>query len=147
MRRVRTRDTAAEVLLRKALWARGLRGWRVNVRAIPGRPDIAWKARRLAVFVDGAFWHGHPDVYHGQSGPFWDKKIAANRERDRRVNEQLRERGWTVLRFWDFESNEKLEACVGEFAEALDAGGVLVGVGLSSDQRRVLSLMSSQLRR
>jgi DNA mismatch endonuclease (patch repair protein) len=119
MRRVRTRDTAAEVLLRKTLWARGLRGWRVDVRGIPGRPDIAWKAHRIAVFVDGAFWHGHPDVYHGQSGAFWDRKIAANRERDSRVNEQLREEGWTVLRFWDFDVEREPEACARRIQDAL----------------------------
>ena len=85
MARVRTRDTAPELMLRKALWAAGLRGWRLHPR-LPGRPDLAWRRQRVAMFVDGAFWHGHPDYYRGQSGPFWDEKIARNRARDEEVN-------------------------------------------------------------
>lgn len=112
MRRVRVRDTAPELKLRKALWAAGARGWRVDCRTIPGRPDLAWIGLRLAVFVDGAFWHGHPDYYRGQSGPFWDQKIARNRARDAEVNAALAASGWTVVRFWDFEVYRQLEACV-----------------------------------
>jgi DNA mismatch endonuclease (patch repair protein) len=64
------------------------------------------------VFVDGAFWHGHPDYYHGQSGEFWNKKIAANRARDARVDQQLTELGWQVLRIWDFEIEKDIAGCV-----------------------------------
>lgn len=59
---------------------------------------------RLAVFVDGAFWHGHPEKYWpGRSGEYWDKKIARNIERDGEVNASLARLGWTVLRLWDFD--------------------------------------------
>lgn len=112
MRRVRTRDTAPELRLRKALWAAGVRGWRLHTRGIPGRPDMSWTALKLAVFVDGAFWHGHPNAYHGQSGPFWDTKIAANRARDAETNRRLAQAGWTVLRFWDFEVDRETDRCV-----------------------------------
>ena len=64
------------------------------------------------MFVDGAFWHGHPDYYQGQSGDFWDRKIARNRERDERVNRELSDLGWHVLRLWDFEIERDLAACV-----------------------------------
>ena len=67
MARVRTRDTAPEVELRRALYAAGVRGWRLH-RPLPGKPDLVFARARLAVFVDGAFWHGHPDYYRGQSG-------------------------------------------------------------------------------
>src|SRR5205085_1367856 len=86
MARVRNRDTDPEIALRRALWAAGIRGWRCHPRAVPGRPDLAWVGRQVAVFVDGAFWHGHPDHYWGQSGKFWDEKIARKRARDERVN-------------------------------------------------------------
>jgi DNA mismatch endonuclease (patch repair protein) len=76
----------------------------------------------LAVFVDGAFWHGHPDHYRGQSGPFWDEKIARNRARDAAVNEALTAMGWTVQRFWDFEIQESLADCVERVRHALAAG-------------------------
>ncbi len=119
MSRVRTRDTAPELALRKALWAMGVRGWRLHPKRIPGKPDLAWIGRRIAVFVDGAFWHGHPDHYHGQSGEFWDRKIESNRERDRRVNGQLEELGWTVLRLWDFEIERDAESCAARVARLL----------------------------
>lgn len=112
MSRVRTRDTAPELELRRALWASGVRGWRLHPKRVPGKPDLAWLGRRVAVFVDGAFWHGHPDYYRGQSGPFWDEKIARNRARDERVTGELVEEGWTVLRFWDFEVERHVEHCV-----------------------------------
>ena len=104
MARVRQRDTEPEVALRRALFAMGLRGWRCHRRDLPGKPDVAFGKARLAVFVDGAFWHGHPSEYWpGRSGPFWDKKIQANQARDARVNAALEEAGWAVLRVWDFE--------------------------------------------
>ncbi len=103
MARVGTRDTSPELLLRRALYAAGVRGWRCHPRDVLGKPDLVFRRWRVAVFVDGAFWHGHPNHYWGQSGPFWDQKIERNRERDRRVNAELVQAGWTVVRLWDFE--------------------------------------------
>lgn len=123
MSRVRTRDTAPEVELRQALWAAGVRGWRLHPRKVPGKPDVAWLGRRLAVFVDGAFWHGHPDYYWGQSGKFWDEKIERNRKRDERVTGELIEAGWTVLRFWDFEVEQRSAQCVAAVCSALGLDG------------------------
>jgi DNA mismatch endonuclease (patch repair protein) len=123
MQRVRTRDTAPEVALRRALWAKGFRGWRLHPKSVPGRPDVAWIGRRLAVFIDGAFWHGHPDYYWGQSGPFWDEKIARNRARDERVNAELTEAGWRVLRLWDFEVEQDPARCVERVARELAGTG------------------------
>ena len=119
MSRVRTRDTAPEVELRRALWAAGVRGWRLHPRKVPGKPDVAWLGRRLAVFVDGAFWHGHPDYYWGQSGKFWDEKIERNRKRDVKVTRELVDAGWTVLRFWDFEIDRDRSGCVWKISAAL----------------------------
>lgn len=113
MAAVRGRDTSPEVSLRKALWAAGARGWRCHYKRAPGRPDVAWPARRVAVFVDGAFWHGHPSRHRpGRSGAYWDEKIAANVERDRRVDSELRSRGWRVVRLWDFEVRRDVGAAV-----------------------------------
>lgn len=119
MARVRTKNTAPEAALRAALWAAGVRGWRLHPKKIEGRPDLAWIGRRLAVFVDGAFWHGHPDHYWGQSGKFWDDKIARNRARDARVNTHLRGSGWTVVRLWDFEIERDVAGCVKRVMTAL----------------------------
>jgi DNA mismatch endonuclease (patch repair protein) len=119
MSRVRVRDTAPELLLRRALWAAGVRGWRLHSKKLPGKPDLAFFACKLAVFVDGGFWHGHPDYYHGQSGPFWDAKIAGNRERDARVDLELASLGWEVVRLWDFEVEKDLVGCVARVIAAL----------------------------
>ena len=120
MSRIRRRDTKPELLLRRAVWARGLRGYRLDDRRLPGRPDLAWTRQKVAVFIDGAFWHGHPSAFtHGKSGKYWDEKIARNVERDRLADAALRELGWTVLRFWDFEVRKECERCVSEIAAAL----------------------------
>lgn len=121
MGRVKTQDTAPELALRRALWAAGIRGWRIHPRQVAGRPDLAWPSRRLAVFVDGAFWHGHPKHYWGQSGEFWDAKIERNRRRDDEVTDRLLADGWTVLRFWDFEVEREVARCVASIHAALDS--------------------------
>ncbi len=122
MKRVKTRDTAPEIVLRKALWAAGARGWRLHPKGVPGKPDIAWIGKRVAVFVDGAFWHGHPDYYWGQSGKFWDQKIERNRERDRRVGRELADAGWEVVRIWDFEVERDPARGVSRVLKALKKG-------------------------
>ena len=120
MRAVRRRDTKPELVLRRALFAAGVRGWRCDYRHAPGRPDLAWPALKVAVFVDGAFWHGHPSRHRpGRSGKYWDQKIAANMARDRRVDRELRDRAWHVLRIWDFELAESTAAVIERVGELL----------------------------
>ena len=104
MAAVRHEATAAELALRHALRRHGVSGYRVNLRSLPGTPDIAFTRWRVAVFVDGAFWHGHPRKFPADKmSDYWVKKIDGNRRRDRRVSKKLRAMGWRVLRFWDFE--------------------------------------------
>jgi DNA mismatch endonuclease (patch repair protein) len=123
MSRVRAKNTKPEIALRQALWAAGLRGWRCHVRDVPGTPDIAWRVRRVVVFVDSAWWHSHPSRWQpGRLPGNWDKKIQSNRERDERVNAQLREGGWTVVRIWDFELRRDLAGCVERVETAIYAG-------------------------
>lgn len=118
MAAVRQAGTEPEVALRRALYAAGIRGWRCNVRHLPGRPDLAWIGLRVALFVDGAFWHGHPSRHRpGRSGAYWDDKIARNMERDQQVDDELRRQGWLVLRVWDFEVRREL----GRVVECVDA--------------------------
>jgi len=102
MASIKGRDTKPEIALRRALWAKGIRGYRCHLRAIPGSPDVAFTRWRVAVFVDGVWWHGHPDHFRpGARGPYWDRKIAGNIARDARVDEQLKELSWRVVRLWD----------------------------------------------
>jgi DNA mismatch endonuclease, patch repair protein len=104
MAKVRQKNTDAEIALRKELYQRGLR-YRVNFEILkkPRRvADIVFPGLKIAIFVDGCFWHGCPD--HGtwpkNNAEFWRQKIETNIARDNDTNERLREIGWTVLRFW-----------------------------------------------
>ncbi|MDQ2761125.1 MAG: very short patch repair endonuclease [Actinomycetota bacterium] len=114
----RRRDTTPELALRQALRAVGLR-FRVDFAIRPDagraiRPDIAFTARRLAVFVDGCFWHGCPE-HHRQpraNSEYWSSKIERNRERDSRDAARLRDAGWRVLRFWEHEPVNRCAATV-----------------------------------
>lgn len=120
MSRIRRRDTLPELMLRRAVWKAGLRGYRIDRRNLPGRPDLSWGSRRVAVFVDGAFWHGHPSAFTpGKSGVYWDGKIERNMERDREADRALKALDWVVIRFWDFEVRKELEQCVERIAGAL----------------------------
>lgn len=119
MARIRSRDTGPELALRRALWAIGLRGWRIHGRGIPGSPDVAFGRARVAIFVDGRFWHGHPDFFTpGKSGSYWDQKIQRTRERDVRLTRELEELGWLVLRFWDFAIERDVHSVARQVAEA-----------------------------
>jgi DNA mismatch endonuclease (patch repair protein) len=90
------------------------------VRSITGTPDIAWVGRRVAVFVDSAWWHGHPSRWTpGRLPDAWDKKIAGNRNRDNQVNRLLAAEGWTVVRLWDFELEADISACVERVRQAV----------------------------
>lgn len=101
MGRVRQRGTALEIQLRSELRACGAR-YRTNVR-LPGTPDIAFPVARIAVFVDGCFWHGCPA--HGTmpstNRTFWQNKIRRNRKRDREVKTALHRLGWIAVRVWE----------------------------------------------
>lgn len=120
MARVKGRDTGPELTLRRALYGAGVRGWRCHRKNLPGKPDLAFGRARLAVFVDGGFWHGHPSRYWpGRSGDYWDEKIARNQERDRRADADLDALGWRVLRLWDFEIEQDPDAAARRVIAAL----------------------------
>ena len=119
MSRIRGRDTGPELRLRRALWARGLR-YRVSYK-LPGRPDIAFVGSRVAVFVDGCFWHGCPE--HGvrpkTNTAFWDNKLEENRVRDVRVAEELENQKWKVIRFWEHQIMDDLDTVVDAVLKAI----------------------------
>jgi DNA mismatch endonuclease (patch repair protein) len=122
MAAVRSKNSSPEVAVRRALFAAGVRGWRCHYKGAAGTPDLAWPALRVALFVDGAFWHGHPSRHRpGRSGRYWDEKIAGNIARDRRVDAQLSAAGWTVLRVWDFEVRRDLPGTIARVVAALRA--------------------------
>lgn len=123
MASIRKRDTAPELALRSALWASGVRGWRCHTN-MPGTPDLSFYRWRVAVFVDGVWWHGHPDYLpRGRRGSYWDKKIGGNRTRDRLVSRLLRGLGWRVVRIWDLEVLSNPHAACEKVTRELYAAG------------------------
>lgn len=105
-RRNPPKGTRAELLLRRALWAKGLR-YRLHAKDLPGKPDILFRRQRLAIFVDGDFWHGRDweqrrkKLKKGSNADYWLAKIGYNIERDKRNTTLLEGMGWTVIRMWE----------------------------------------------
>lgn len=106
MAAIRGRDTKPEITVRKYLFSRGLR-FRVQVRKLPGNPDIVLPRYRTVIFVDGCFWHGHEDCRYFRlpksNFEFWKAKIEKNIARDIRNEYELKSLGWRVLRVWECE--------------------------------------------
>lgn len=100
MSRIRSKNTKPELLLRKKLFKKGFR-YRVNYNNLPGSPDIVFTKKKIAIFVDGDFWHGRyfNERKHAYN-EYWLKKIKRNIERDKSVTEKLLNGGWKVLRIW-----------------------------------------------
>lgn len=102
MSRIKSKNTSIELSLRKELWKRGLR-YRLYDKEVFGKPDIVFKGMKIAIFCDSEFWHGKKFL-EGEipksNTEFWVKKLTRNIERDKEVNEKLKEEGWIVLRYW-----------------------------------------------
>jgi len=117
MSRVRGKDSKAELALRRELWRRGRR-YRLHAKDLPGRPDLVFRAERVAVFVDGDFWHAR-SLVEGDEDTFcaivrgkesWITKLRRNAERDRTVTAMLEAEGWQVLRLWESDVLEDVES-------------------------------------
>ena len=103
MSRIRGKDTKLEVLVRSELHKRGLR-FRKHLKNLPGKPDVVFTGAKVAVFIDGDFWHGYRFPSWEQSvSDFWRKKISKTRERDAKNYRMLRTMGWKVVRLWQHE--------------------------------------------
>ena len=115
MKRVKSSNTRPEIEMRKLLWSNGIR-YRKNDNTLPGRPDIAIRRQKIAVFVDGEFWHGFQ--WHTKKNKieanreYWIPKIERTIERDRKNNELLEKLGWTVVRYWESEVRKNKQGCL-----------------------------------
>ena len=126
MSRIRGKDTKPELALARGLRASGLYFTR-HPTDLPGRPDVVFRRLRLAVFVDGDFWHGWRfPLWEHKLSPKWREKIAATRERDRRNFRRLRRDGWYVMRLWEHQIEQAPKACVSRVVEAVRRGRVAV---------------------
>lgn len=123
MSRVRAKGTEIEKIMGSALWAAGLRGYRKNLKGVLGTPDFCWKGHKIAVFCDSSFWHGFDWPKEKKKikvrKAFWFKKIEDNIARDKRITQKLRQDGWLVFRYWDFEIKKAPLLCARKVGKAL----------------------------
>lgn len=112
MARIKGKDTGPEMLLADALTRYGLR-WERHAKDLPGKPDFVFRRERVAVFVDGDFWHGWRfSLWRDKLTIKWEQKISNNRKRDLRIHRALRRSGWRVLRIWEHQIDRDLTTSV-----------------------------------
>lgn len=114
MQAIRSKDSKIELILRKAVWAMGMR-YRKNYSKLPGKPDMVFVSKKIAVFCDGEFWHGRnwktrkAQIKSHQE--YWIPKIERNIKRDKEINTELKKLGWTILRFWEKDIKKNPAKC------------------------------------
>ncbi|PKQ44668.1 very short patch repair endonuclease [Confluentibacter flavum] len=127
MSKIKGKNSKPELLFRKALWAKGIR-YRINNKALPGKPDISIKKYKLIIFIDGEFWHGYNwderrETIKNNRG-FWIPKIERNMQRDREMNQELQNMGYMVFRFWSKEIQTELDKCINDVLVYINTGNI-----------------------
>jgi len=119
------RNKTTERSLRAYLVKYGVRGWKLNLRSVPGKPDFVFLKAKVAVFVDGCFWHGCPRCLRipESNKEYWDRKLIRNKENDTKVTAALEQNGWKVLRFWEHELQDSPIKVKDKICEALQWRG------------------------
>jgi len=119
MSRICAKNTVPELTLRKAISSHGIRGYRLHYR-LPGKPDIVFPGQKVAVFVDGCFWHKCPICFKSLSTNkrYWVNKISSNVKRDKIINRSLRKDGWVVIRFWEHSIRNDINSCLAALAKS-----------------------------
>lgn len=115
MRANKGKNTKPEIRFRKALWEAGIRGYRLHWKKAPGKPDIAFPGKKMAIFLNGCFWHRCPKCalpMPKNNRDFWEAKFARNVERDQQKHEALTQENWKVLVIWECELKASLEVQV-----------------------------------
>ncbi|PIR80008.1 MAG: very short patch repair endonuclease [Candidatus Levybacteria bacterium CG10_big_fil_rev_8_21_14_0_10_35_13] len=120
MSRIKSSNTALEIMFRKYIWQEGVRGFRVKNKIL-GKPDIYFPKKKIAVFIDGCFWHKCPiDFITPKSNvEFWNSKISENLKRDKKINKLLKEKSVTVIRLWEHEVENNISDCFLRIEEQL----------------------------
>ncbi|MCB9045059.1 MAG: DNA mismatch endonuclease Vsr [Chitinophagales bacterium] len=113
MSKIRSKDTKPEMLLRKALFQSGYR-YRIHYKQLPGKPDIVFPKKKIAIFVHGCFWHHHKDCREGRipdtNSKFWKEKLEKNINRDARHVAEIQKMGWKVIVVWECEVEKQLNS-------------------------------------
>lgn len=126
MVRIKGKNTGPEVRLRRLLYHAGLRGYRIHYK-ITGKPDVVYTRQRIAIFVDGCFWHKCPACFKEPETrkDFWLEKISKNVERDKKTDIKLSEEGWTVIRIWEHQVKKNPDEVLEIIARALGRAEIL----------------------
>jgi DNA mismatch endonuclease (patch repair protein) len=120
MSRVKGKDTGLEKAVRTVLHKRGYR-FKKHVISLPGKPDIVFTKQKVAVFIDGDFWHGYRlPLWESDLSDFWKRKINGTRERDRKNFHKLRRMGWKVIRIWQHELEKDFDKCIARITAVID---------------------------
>jgi DNA mismatch endonuclease, patch repair protein len=126
MRANRAKNTSPELTLRRELWKAGIKGYRLHWSKVPGRPDIVFSARRVAIFVNGCFWHRCPYCHHDlpkTHRAFWQEKFSKNIARDERNRQLLENDGWKVLTIWECEIKKDIRRLILNIKMSLSSDG------------------------
>lgn len=119
MSRIKGKDTGLEIRVRSELHKRGFR-FRKHLKELPGKPDVVFTRAKVAVFIDGDFWHGYKfSTWEHKVSDFWKTKISKTRERDVKNQQRLRDMGWTVIRLWQHDLEGDFEGCIEKVTAAL----------------------------
>lgn len=128
MSQISGKNTNPEVRLRKLLSSKGIKGYRIHSK-LEGKPDMVFTKQKIAVFIDGCFWHRCPKCYvePKTNKKFWSNKIEGNVKRDKRINNNLKKEGWYVIRFWEHDiKNDKINNCYEKLFNKLNEVGCLI---------------------
>lgn len=120
MQNIRSSGTAAEILIMRALQRKKIYFSR-HVESIIGKPDIVFRRKKIAVFIDSDFWHVHPKrfIMPKSNKRYWKVKITRNKERDKQVNRKLRKEGWKVIRIWEYDVKRNMDKCLNKILIAV----------------------------
>ena len=120
----KAKNTKPEITLRKALWSEGHKGYRLNWKKVPGRPDIAYPGKKIAIFVNGCYWHRCPKCnlpLPKTNTDFWKEKFDKNVKRDKKKNDELLSLDWIVLVFWECDIKSDISNSIQKVKKVLDA--------------------------
>lgn len=125
MSKIRSANTKPELVIRKALWKKGLR-YRIHDKSIIGTPDVSNKSKKIAIFIDGCFWHGCPTCYNKPKSntAYWNEKLRYNKNRRNLVKKKLDDDDWKILEFWECSITDNLDGVVSKICKTFSAGSV-----------------------
>ena len=121
MQNIRSAGTAPETLIMYVLRRKNIY-FAKNVKSIVGKPDIVFRRKKTAVFIDSDFWHMHPKrfIMPKSNRMYWKEKVRRNKERDSEVNKKLRKAGWKVIRIWDYDVKRSVDKCIKKILKAVN---------------------------